>query len=476
MIARWTTRPLVFLDLETSGANLASDRIIEIGLVEVDAECAREWSVLVNPERALTPFITRLTGIDDAMLSSAPTFGQLADELLSRLRGRLLIAHNARFDYGFLRCEFGRLGIEFRSATLCTVKLSRRLFPEHHQHNLDTLVARHRLQTAGDRHRALADARLICELWHCWHEQLSAATVGDAVAFLLGQPILPPQLPPTILDDLPDTAGAYTFLAAGDRPLLVRRSTNVRRDVLAQLANADGDAPLLRDTLRIEWREAAGDFGARLRERQLTTEGAAASRSDRLAGSRRDLCAWQILPASQGDFRPQLVFADDLDFASADHLFGLYATPAEAKRALRRLAEAQQLCSQQLGLEEGPAQQACSAYRLQHCRGACIGKESAAAHGLRFLAAMTKYKLRRWPYPGPVAVLESDPFGLRQDLHVIDRWRHIATVHTEEALDALLAQGLGSPPPFDADLYRLLSRGLQQGKWRLRQLPIAALS
>ena len=135
--------PLVFVDLETSGANFANDRIIEIGLVEVDAEGVREWSVLVDPETPISAFITGLTGIDDAMLSGAATFRQLAPTLLDRLSGRLFIAHNARFDYGFLQREFKRLGLDFRAPALCTVKLSRKLFPEHHRHSLDTVSYTH---------------------------------------------------------------------------------------------------------------------------------------------------------------------------------------------------------------------------------------------------------------------------------------------------------------------------------------------
>jgi DNA polymerase-3 subunit epsilon len=190
---------LVFVDLETSGANFANDRIIEVGLVEVDSQGAREWSALVNPEAPVSSFITGLTGINDAMLSSAPTFAQLAPSLLQRLRGRLLIAHNARFDYGFLRCEFKRLGIEFRAPTLCTVKLSRKLFPQHHRHNLDTLVTRHGLAVAGSRHRALADARLLWDLWRCWHGQLPVETIRSVVANLVGRPELPAQIDPALM-------------------------------------------------------------------------------------------------------------------------------------------------------------------------------------------------------------------------------------------------------------------------------------
>ena len=163
--------PLVFVDLETTGANFANDRIIEIGLVEVDAEGVREWSSLVNPGVAISPFISRLTGIDDTMVADAPEFAGLAPLLQEKFRGRLFIAHNARFDYSFLKREFMRLGVSFRMPCLCTVKLSRRLYPEHHRHSLDALMARFQI-SASERHRALADARVLWELWQAWHRLL----------------------------------------------------------------------------------------------------------------------------------------------------------------------------------------------------------------------------------------------------------------------------------------------------------------
>src|SRR5664279_325270 len=111
--------PLIFVDLETTGANFANDRIIEIGFVEVDQHGAHEWSSLVNPAAPISGFITGLTGIDTAMVSSAPSFAQLAPVVLEKLCGRLFIAHNARFDYGFLKREFKRIGIDFRAPSLC---------------------------------------------------------------------------------------------------------------------------------------------------------------------------------------------------------------------------------------------------------------------------------------------------------------------------------------------------------------------
>ena len=94
--------PLVFVDLETTGANFANDRILEIGIVEVDAQGVREWSSLIDPGTSIPPFITHLTGIDPSMVKGAPAFSEVAPLVLEKLRGKLFIAHNARFDYSFL--------------------------------------------------------------------------------------------------------------------------------------------------------------------------------------------------------------------------------------------------------------------------------------------------------------------------------------------------------------------------------------
>jgi len=118
---------LAFVDLETTGATATADRITEVGIVAVDETGVHEWSSLVNPGTRISEFIERLTGISNAMVATAPRFEDLAAEIAARLEGRLFIAHNARFDYGFLKNEFCRTGLRFQAPLLCTVKLSRRL-------------------------------------------------------------------------------------------------------------------------------------------------------------------------------------------------------------------------------------------------------------------------------------------------------------------------------------------------------------
>lgn len=156
---------LIFVDLETTGAHAANDRITEIGIVSVSPDGGIEqWSTFVNPGRPIPSFIQGLTGISDSMVAAAPAFETLASAIRDRLEGGLFIAHNARFDYGFLHHAFARTGHVLRSEVLCTVKLSRALFPQEKKHNLDILIERHGLIPQA-RHRALADADLLWQLW-----------------------------------------------------------------------------------------------------------------------------------------------------------------------------------------------------------------------------------------------------------------------------------------------------------------------
>ena len=178
-------RKVIFLDLETTGASAGQDRITEVGLIEVDdGYFVREWSTLVNPGIPIPPLIQSLTGINDRMVAGAPYFEDIAQELHDAIDGRMLIAHNARFDYGFLEQEFKRIDQDFSAPVLCTVRLSRKLFPQHARHNLDTLISRHDI-ACDARHRALGDARVLWQLAQQWRSDPGEAAVLEAMAQLV---------------------------------------------------------------------------------------------------------------------------------------------------------------------------------------------------------------------------------------------------------------------------------------------------
>lgn len=181
---------MIFVDLETTGANLVNDRITEIGIVAVHLDGKVErWSSFVNPGRPIPSFIQGLTGISDDMVQTAPSFESLADAVHERLADGLFIAHNARFDYGFLHHAFARTGHALQSEMLCTVKLSRTLFPEEKRHNLDTLIERHGLIPEA-RHRALADADLLWQFWGKLLRDMPQERLTNAIKKLRQRPNL----------------------------------------------------------------------------------------------------------------------------------------------------------------------------------------------------------------------------------------------------------------------------------------------
>ena len=447
-------RPLAFVDLETTGATATRDRITEIGIVEVDTDGrVREWQQLINPGTRIPPFIEQLTGISNRMVATAPSFAEVADETLRRLAGRLFIAHNARFDYGFLKNEFKRLGIAFRAPVLCTVKLSRSLYPEYPRHSLDALIERHRL-TADARHRALADAQLIHQFWQKIQVDRSKADLDSALNQQNACPSLPQQLDPGILDELPDGPGVYIFYGENSLPLYIGKAKDLRQRVLSHFSSDHQSAKemaLSQQLRRIDWIETAGEIGALLKEAALVKQLQPAH--NRQLKKHDTLCTWILRDEGDGWLRPELVQPDEIDMGMQAACYGLFKNRKEAIDTLRTLAGELGLCEAMLGLEKHQPGKPCFALQLKRCKGACVGHESTARHSMRLLGGLVRLKLMTWPFPGAAIIREDD------DVHLLKNWRHLGTAHSENELFELLAK---SNPPFDRDIYKIL--GKQVGK------------
>lgn len=439
---------LAFVDLETTGATITADWITEIGIVEVDAEGVREWSSLVRPETRIPPFIESLTGISNAMVADAPVFEQLAEELHARLEGCLFIAHNARFDYGFLKNAFRRAGIDFKPTVLCTVKLSRKLYPGFGRHNLDALIERHRLPVT-ERHRALGDARIIWHFWQTLYQTLPPELIAAAVQSLTARPSWPSHLDPASIDAMPDTHGVYLFYDDTALPLYIGKANQLRRRVLSHFSGdhrSSKEMLLSQQVRRIEWIETAGELGALLQEAVLVKRMQPAHnhqlrRSD-------EVCAWRLV--QKGDtFKLGLAHPDDLFFGGEENLFGPFASHRKATDALRALADVHQLCHGLLGLEKVRAGKPCFGSQVRRCKGACTGAEPAAEHAARMRAALASWRLAPWPHAGAIGVREGT------GMHVLNNWGYLGSVDGAD-LDGARRLGANASATFDRDVYQIL--------------------
>jgi len=443
----------VLLDLETTGGNAVRDHITEIAAVrfEQGVEVAR-WSTLVNPGVAISGFIEQLTGISNALVADAPSFDEVAPQLLKLLDGAVLVAHNVRFDHGFLLNEFARMGVTLRTKTLCTVRLSRLLYPGVKGHGLDAIMQRHGITTES-RHRAMGDVQVMQTWLAQVATQLGAAHLQQQAQVLLqGSAALPPQLD-TNVADIPEGPGVYLFYGEGALPIYVGKSVKLRSRVMSHFQSASREPREMRiaqEIRRIEWIETAGELGALLLEARLVKQHQPLH--NRQLRRESTLCAWRL--DTNPNARPllTLVRGAELSPQQFGNLYGPYRSKNQALSHLRELAEQHQLCPQALGLESGKGR--CFAHQISKCKGVCCGEEAPERHHLRLQMALAADKLRVWPFGGPVGVREHNTRTGQADIHVFDQWCHLASVRSDEELaDAL--QTRTEVLAFDLDSYRL---------------------
>ncbi|HPT56495.1 MAG TPA: 3'-5' exonuclease, partial [Casimicrobium sp.] len=132
-----------FIDVETTGGSAIRDRVTEVAIIRFHADGSVErWQSLINPGMSIPAAIQALTGITNAMVRDAPTFFDVREDVRRMLEGAVFVAHNARFDYGFIKNEFRRQSESFTADVLCTVRLSRALYPNADGHGLDAVIHR----------------------------------------------------------------------------------------------------------------------------------------------------------------------------------------------------------------------------------------------------------------------------------------------------------------------------------------------
>lgn len=456
---------IAVVDVETTGGSPSAHRIIEIGIIRISGgRIARRYQSVVDPGCPIPPFIQRLTGITTAETDAAPAFGDIAEEVTGLLKDAIFMAHNVRFDYGFVRQELARLGRSYSARTLCSARLSRALYPQHRHHDLGSLIERFDLRVHR-RHRALDDVEAVVAFIDKAVSELGDAAVRQAAERLLGNRAAQTGLPASVFDDLPEAPGVYVLRDAEGRALYVGKSLDIRQRVLSHLYADHTSKRELEMTQRIagiEHHRTPGELSALLLESEMV------KRLDPVYNRRLRKVLGPLCALRSADARgyPTVILERYRADIRDDDVIAFHHSVHQARSALRRAADDHGLCPRLLGLETGKG--ACFASHLGKCRGACTGREPAEVYQRRFASAFPEEGPLYWPYRSVLALEESA--GDSGEVLLVDRWRIIGRIRYEEGCRRV--EHL--PGQLDPDTLTILRRALSDRNAGLRVRKISA--
>lgn len=438
-------QPAVFVDVETNGQMGERGRIIEIAMIRVEyGETVEEFTSLVNPGSSIPYWIEKLTGISNTDISDAPYFDDIAEKLKELSHGAIFVAHNVRFDYSFIKSHFAATGYDYRPKMFCTVRMSRGIYPDFKGHSLEKIIKRHNIDVES-RHRAYDDALAIYKFTKLAIAERGDEAFADNVRLQLKTKSLPPNVSPSVVDNLPEAPGIYIFRDQDGAPLYIGKSVNIRDRVRSHFTN---DTRIVKE-MKLSQRSYSIDYEATETEIEALLLESTRIKTMQPLFNRllRRRTQQSVLMKQQTDDNYTTIAIESRDLSDTTDLnliYGVYTSRIKAKKSLESLARTYQLCPKLLSLEKPSG--ACFRYQLGLCRGACIGKESADSYNQRVDYALSRARVESWPFKSKIALKISDSKSL-----IIDQWVIEGVLHTEaEPHVERLSSG------FDIDTYKIL--------------------
>jgi len=225
------------VDIETTGGYAAAHGITEISILISDGnKVVEKFETLINPRQSIPRYIQAMTGITDEMVAGAPLFEEVAKTIYNFLHDKIFVAHNVNFDYSFVKTHLTAAGYEFNTKRLCTVRLSRKIFPGFHSYSLGKLCNSLDIQIE-DRHRAGGDAAATVKVFHKLLQHDTHQHIARSLQRSSKEQVLPPNVPKEHFDQLPYLPGVYYFHNEKGKIIYVGKAKNIRYRVNSHFSN-----------------------------------------------------------------------------------------------------------------------------------------------------------------------------------------------------------------------------------------------
>jgi len=362
------------LDIETTGGQYNEEGITEIAIYKFDGhEIVDQFISLVNPEKTIQPFVVKLTGINNAMLSSAPKFYEIAKRIIEITEDCIIVAHNAQFDYRILRTEFTRLGYDFQRKNLCTVELSKKLIPDQPSYSLGKLVRALGIPMA-DRHRATGDAMATVKLF----KMLLAKDLEKEIVKSFVKTEIEKGLAPKLLDivsKLPSVTGIYYIHKENGDLIYIGKSRNIKKRINQHFTGTTSKSKKIQlEVFDVTYEETGTELIALLKE----AEEIKVNKPKYNRSLKKSIFPWSLY--SEKDRNGYIAIKIQKTDARKKELVS-FSSPIEAQSALFKITDSYQLCQKINGLETVKSH--CFPFELNQCNGACIQKESPDEYNVR---------------------------------------------------------------------------------------------
>lgn len=377
------------IDIETTGGSSRSERITEIAIYIHDGQTITdEFVTLVNPERNIPYFITNLTGITNEMVENAPKFYEIAKKIVELTEGQIFVAHNARFDYSFIKEEFKSLGFNFRRSILDTVTLSRKLLPGHKSYSLGNICNDLGI-TINGRHRAAGDAFATTRLFELLLEkdQSLSGTQSDLIRNKMISK-LNPMLDISKIDNIPEEPGIYYFYNEKGDLIYIGKSRNLLKRISSHLSNNKSNRTMeMRDSIAdIDWDLTGSELIALLKESQeIKANKPLYNRAQRRTGFQ-----WGIYHFY--DHNGYLNF-EYRQAKNEENPLSLFTSRNKIKSKLESLIETYNLCQKLCGLYDTNG--ACFHHQVGICKGACCELEDITSYNERAKKVLEEFAFKQ---------------------------------------------------------------------------------
>lgn len=365
------------LDVETTGLSAAGEKITEIAIYIHDGnQVVDSFESLINPEKKIPYRIVQMTGITNQMVVDAPRFYEVAKKIVEFTEGKVIVGHNVKFDYSFIRHEFKSLGYDFKRETLDTVKLSRKLIPGRRSYSLGRLCNDLGINNHA-RHRAGGDALATTQLFELLLEI-------DIDLVKLKTNGVRSDRNKSLIEGLPKTPGVYYFANADGELIYVGKSINIHDRVLSHLNNN-------LHKKAVEMKDAIAHVSFELTGNELVAlllESAEIKRHQPLYNrqQRRTFYNYGLYSFEDEDGYLNLKINRIVNKVIPIYT---YSSVQEGKQHLFNLVERFNLCQKLCGLYDTTG--ACFHYQIHQCSGACVGEETPESYNTKVQQALENY-------------------------------------------------------------------------------------